>query len=333
MIRTMPRSLRFALLAALLAPPLAAEQLLVGAADFHARKGVGHFFNSAGFIQGSLASGGDGCLVASVRLPHDAVITQMTLEVYDNRAVDDFRIDLKRKRRGNSVPAEVLAGASTSGASTIVQQIPVSLGPTGHLVQDAFVYYLSTDANCLEGTNHRIQAVRLDYEPALFADDFESGDTGAWNAPPPAFLSAWVSAIEFKNFGNYPWTIDSNLAAFWLEHGADFSFPCAAAPLELPHGATVAGLLANLWDTRGDRNETLALRRSVMASSATPATLASVSTSGSSGWQLPIDLTVSDAVIDNDTYWYWLELCLTGGNTVQAAEIGVQAVQVFYSLP
>jgi hypothetical protein len=321
-----------ALLGAFLTAPLQSEQLVVGAADFHARKSEGHFFDSNGWVEGSLEGGGDGCLVASVPLPHDALVSQVLLQVYDNRSVEDFRIDLKRKRRGNSVPAEVVAGASTAGASTSHLQIAVPIAGGGHLVQDAFVYFLSTESNCLDGSDHRIYAVRITYQLALFADGFESGDTAEWSAPPPIVFSEWASGIDFKSYRHYPWTIDSILAMFWIENGSGTD-PCAVARLELPHGATVAGFLANLWDSRGDSGISLNLRRKSMANSTTPGVMASTATTGSNGWHLVSDFTVANATIDNDTYWYWLDLCITGNDNIATAELGVQSVQVLYSLP
>lgn len=321
-----------ALFVLLLAAPVCGGQLLVGAADFHARKGVGHFFDPNGWVEGQLSDGGDGCLVAPVRLPHDAVITGVLLQAYDNRA-EDFLIALKRKRRGNSVPAETVTSASVTGASTALRQISLPILGAGHLVQDEFVYYLSTELDCLNGPDHRIYAVRIDYELAIFTDGFEAGDTLAWNASPQTVFSAWASAIDFKNYQDWPWTIDTTLAAFWLENGINWTPPCGVAPLELPDGATVVGLLANLWDVRSDRNATLNLRRARMNASTVSEALATATTSGSGGWQLKSDLTIANGTIDNASYWYWIDLCLTGGNQVQAAEIGVQSVQVLYSLP
>jgi hypothetical protein len=332
MILTARRIPRIALLAAIVAAPLLGEQLVVGAADFHARKYEGHFFDGNGWVEGSLAEGGDGCLVASVRLPHDALVSQMLLQVYDARATN-FSIDLRRKRRGNSVPAEVVANASTSGSSTSVTEILVPLDGGGHLVQDSFVYFLSTEENCLDGADHRIYAVRIDYELALFADGFESGDESEWSAPQPTVFSEWASGIDFKGFRGWPWTIDSTLSTFWIEAGFSGPPDCSAARLELPHGATVVGFLANLWDIRGDSNISLNLRRKTMATSTTPAVMASATTTGSGGWHLVSDFTVANAGIDNDTYWYWLDACLTGNDDIQAAELGVQSVQVLYSLP
>ena len=321
-----------ALVLLLIGAPGQAEQLLVSAAEFHARKEVGHFFNPDGWVEGQLTGGGDGCLVAPVHLPHDARIHSILFQVFDNRA-ENFRVDLKRKLRGNSAPAEAIAGIGTSGASGALQQGLVVLPGDPHLVQDAFVYFLSTEGGCLAGANHRIYAVRFNYTLPIFADDFESGDTSAWGVPPQTEFSAWVSGADFQNYAGWPWTIDTTLAAFWIENANDLTPPCAMAPLELPEGATVTGLRGNLWDVRGDRNVTLNIRRSRMNSSTVAEPLATASTSGSSGWQLRSDFTISNGVIDNDTYWYWIDLCLTGGNTLEAAQIGVQAAEVLYSLP
>lgn len=332
-MRQSGRSLLFvSLFSGFLVPPCPAAQLVVGAAEFHARKEEGHFFDSSGFVEGSLAEDGDGCLVAPVRLPYAALATRLTLQFYDDRTDGDFRIELRRKRRGNSVPAEIVAGGSTSGASGnfITLVVPIA---GGHRVSDTFVYFLSTEADCTEGPDHRIYAVRIDYEAPVFSDDFESGDLSAWSAPPPTVFSSWTSGIEFQNGDLAPWTIATTLATFWFEYGFGGTAPCAWGPVELPHGAVVQGLLSNLYDVRGDRDLALTLRRAPMAGGGASSTLLATSTTGSAGWQLRSDLTADNGTIDNDTYWYWLDLCPVGGQTAQAAELGVQSVQVLYTTP
>ena len=61
--------------------------------------------------------------------------------------------------------------------------------------------------------------------------------------------------------------------------------------------------------------------------------LATASTAAVAGWQLRSDLSVVNPVVDNDSYWYYFELCMTGGNSIAAGELAVQAVQVLYSTP
>lgn len=331
MRETICRTLCLGLLASLGPSAVAADQLVVGAADFHSRSESGYYFEpNPGWIEGSLANGGDGCLVATAALPHGARLEGMLLQVYDNRA-ENFTVELKRKRRGNSVPAESLGGASTSGASASVQEISVGSPIAGHVVEDAFVYFLSTAGNCLDGANHRIYAVRIDYALTLFADGFESGDTSKWGAPPPTSFIAWSYGIDFKGLQGEDWLFDESFGIFWLlmSHG---DLPCAIGPVELPHGATVTGFLANLYDGRSDRDLSLTLRRAPIASAVVPSLLASSSTSGSAGWQLRSDFTVANAVIDLDSYWYWYDAC-PSGDDVFAGELGVQAISTFYTLP
>lgn len=310
---------------------LAADQLVVGAADFHARRNRGSYFEpNPGWIEGSLANGGDGCLVATAALPHGARLEGMLLQLYDNRA-DDFAVVLRRKRRGNSVQTETLGGASTSGASPSVQEISVGGSIAGHVVEDSFVYFLSTAANCLNGANHRIYAVRIDYTLPLFADGFESGNTSNWGAPPPTSFIAWSYGIDFRSTFGEDWLFDEPTGTFWLivDHS---QHPCSIGPAELPHGATVTGFLANLYDERSDRNLTLTLRRAPINSAVASTALATSATSGTAGWQLRSDFTVDNAVIDNDTFWYWYDAC-PGDDDVFAGELGVQAISTFYTLP
>ena len=252
------------------------------------------------------------------------------LQVYDNHA-ENFIVELKRKRRGNSVPAQSLGWASTFGASTSVLELSIGAPIAGHVVEDAFVYFLSTAGNCLDGANHRIYAVRIDYSLPIFADDFESGNTSAWGPPPQTSFIAWTYGLDFKGFQGEDWLFDETNGIFWvlMNHS---QLPCPIGPIELPHGATVTGFLANLYDGRSDRNLSINLRRAPINSAVAPSVLASSSTTGSAGWQLQSDLTIANAVIDNDNYWYWYDVC-PGDDHINAGELGIQAISTFYTLP
>jgi hypothetical protein len=323
-----------ALVAALLAAPAGAELLVVSAADFHNADGSGHTFTDfSGWIQ---KGGGSGYLIAPVELPEGAVVTEVAAYLGDSEAGGDFAVELLRKRRGNSVPAVQVARVASTGIAPAGQVLVVDSAPTNRVVDDLYAYYLSTASDLLDTTSQRLYSVLIEYQLALFADDFESGDTSAWGAPPPALLSKWILAAGFSSAaksGDWPWVFDSALGTFSLPNASDSTPPCGVAPLELPHGATIAGFLANLHDVRSDRGLTLNLRRSPINSLVAASVMAAASTSGSGGWQLRSDLSVTDAVVDNDGLWYYFELCMTGGNTVSEGELAAQAIQVLYSLP
>jgi len=331
--RTIPLLLT---LTALLASPAGAGVVVVSAADFHNGDGSGHTFTDfSGWIQ---KGGGSGYLIAPVELPAGVQITSLGSWLGDSEPGGDFAIQLLRKRRGNSVPAEQIARIDTFGIDPAGQQPVDDAFPEHVIVDDAYVYYLSTASDLLDTTSQRIYTVHVHYLPfvGIFSDDFESGDTSSWGVPPPIFLTKWISAASFSpadKSPSWPWVFDSALGTYSLPNSSGSTPPCSVAPLELPHGATVAGFLANLYDVRSDRGLTLNLRRSPINSLVVSSVMATASTSGGGGWQLRSDLSVTDAVVDNDSYWYYFELCTTGGNTVAAGQLAVQAIQLLYSAP
>ncbi|MCB9378570.1 MAG: hypothetical protein H6511_07380 [Holophagales bacterium] len=323
-------------LSTILASPSGAAVLVVSAADFHNGDGSGHAFTDfSGWIQ---KGGGTGYLIAPVALPDGVAITSVSAWLGDSEPTGDFAIQLLRKRRGNSVPSEEVARVDTAGIDPSGQQLVTAAAPVHAIVDDNYLYYLSTVSNPLDTTSQRLYSVQVNYLPlvGIFSDDFESGDTSAWGAAPPAFLTKWISAASFSpgaKTPSWPWVFDSALGTYSLPNATGSTPPCGVAPLELPHGATVAGFLANLYDSRADRGLTLNLRRSPINSMVVSSVMASASTSSGASWQLRSDLSVTDPVIDNDSFWYYFELCMTGGITVSAGQLAVQAVQVLYSAP
>jgi len=320
--------------ASIFVPPANSILLVVSAADFHNADGSGVTFTDfSGWIQ---KGGGSGNLVAPVELPKGAVILEMTAWLGDSEAGGDFAVQLLRKRRGNSVPAAPISGASSAGIDPAGQQFVIGSAPANPIVDENFIYYLSTASDVMDTTSQRLYSVQIYYRLSIFADGFESGDTSAWGTTPPIYLSKWISSASFSSGDKgsaWPWVFDSALGTWSQPNAANSTPPCGVAPLELPHGATVAGFLANLHDVRADRGLTLSLRRSPVNSLVVSSVMAAASTSGSSGWQLRSDLSVTDPVIDNDSYWYYFELCMTGGNTVGSGELAAQAIQVLYTAP
>lgn len=333
--RIIPQVLLFvALVASGLSAAAGAEVVVVSAADFHNADGSGHGFTDfSGWIQ---KGGGSGHLVAPVDLPHGTVVTQFGGYLGDSEPGGDFAVELLRKRRGNSVPAQQVARISSAGISPSGQVLVVDPTLANATVDDLYVYYLSTSSDLLDTTSQRLYSILIEYQFTLVVDGFESGDLSAWSGPPPAVRSKWISAASFSSAAktpSWPWVFDSALGTYSLPNASGSTPPCSVAPLELAHGATIAGFLANLYDVRTDRGLTLALRRSPINSMVVSSILAITSTSGSSGWQLASDLTVANAVVENDSFWYYFEVCMSGGTTVAAGDLAVQAVQLLYSLP
>jgi hypothetical protein len=87
---------------------------------------------------------------------------------------------------------------------------------------------------------------------------------------------------------------------------------CFIAPVHLPHGVTVTATIGYILDS-GAANLTLSLRRKTLANQVVTTPLATLSSSGSgNSVRLFADGTIDDAVIDNDTYSYFVssDTCL-----------------------
>lgn len=328
------RSIVALCLPVLLATHASAAKLVLSGADFHAAIEGNHYFqNSATSIEGQ-GGPGVGCLVASVDLPRGAILQNMRVRYLDADPTYDFSLDLKRKRLGNSVPSETMTFIDTAGSSAgILEQdgSPVTLP----VIDDAYIYYLSTDYDCLDSTDQRIYAVTFEYQQPIFADGFESGDTNAWGSPPSLLRSEWLTGADFRgSYSGWYSHFYPELGAFTQPvDGLGNPIPCGIAPVELPHGATVNGFIGYIYDDRSDRGLTVELRRARMASAVAPTVMAADSSSGNGGWQLVSDFSVGSAVIDNASFWYYLTACITGGNSVGSNDILTQAVQIAYTLP
>ena len=106
----------FPLLAALSGTPANAAVKLVSAADFHNADGSGITFTDfSSFIQ---KGGGSGHLIAPVELPDGAVVTSMSAWIGDSEPAGDFSLALLRKRRGNSVVAQLVSQVVSAGIPT-----------------------------------------------------------------------------------------------------------------------------------------------------------------------------------------------------------------------
>ena len=328
------RSIVALCLPVLLATPASAAKLVLSGADFHAAvEGDHYFLNSTASIEGQ-GGPGLGCLIASVDLPNGAILQNMRVRYLDADPTDDFSLDLKRKRLGNSVPAVTVTYLDTAGWNPGILEedgSPVTLP----LIDDAYSYYLSTDFNCLDSTGQRIYTVTFEYQQVIFADGFESGNTAAWASPPSLVRSQLLNGADFRgSHSGWYARFNPELGTFTQPvDGLANPIPCGFAPAELPHGATVNGIIGWVYDGRTDRGLTVELRRAPMASAVMSTVMAADSSSGNGGWQLVSDFSVGSAVVDNASYWYYLTACVTGGNSIGSNDILTQAVEIAYTLP
>jgi len=314
--------------------PLAAARIMISGADFHSFDTDGFTFSptwAAALGDNSSA----GCMVAPLNLRHGSVLRSMRVRYVDDQIPEEFSLDFRRKGIANLVSSTSESYIDTLGASPSVQDV-LATSFLHAVVDNAFIYYLSTDFDCLEGLNERIELVTIEIDIPIFADGFESGDFDDWGQTPSKLRTAWLSGASFRgSLSNldWDWDFDPALGTFSQPNALDLPIPCGIAPLELPHGSTVTGLLANLYDIRSDRNLAIEIRRSPIATTAAATAMASAATNGSTGWELESDFTISNAVIDNDSYWYYVTSCVVGGNTLGSGQLLTQAIQVLYTLP
>lgn len=310
----------------------AAGVRVVGAPEFRSWNTEHHFFEYAsGFLHGT---GGvtTGCLSAPIAFPPRSVLHSMTGHFYDNHAGFDFSVALVRKEFGNMTPAVALATVGTTGESTSLLT-PVDSTIDSPVISAAHFYYLLTP-NCMDSNLQRLYDVVFDLDEAIFVDGFESGGTTAWNS---AISSGrvWVPGASFGSKLEPGWnkTFNPDWGTVTREQDGCCEAPCLVAPVEVPHGATVTAVFADLYDDRPDRGLEVTIRRAPMNSAVVPSTLATIASTGDAGWQLRSDLSIDNATIDNDTYWYWAEACVTGGNSTGSVDELTQILEIIYTLP
>jgi len=86
---------------------------------------------------------------------------------------------------------------------------------------------------------------------------------------------------------------------------------CAYAPIHLPQGVTVTAFILWVRDNNSSEESTATLRRRSISGITGIQELAAVTSSGSSsGSRIFSDFSISNAVVDNLTYWYFAYVCL-----------------------
>lgn len=325
--------------------------LRVPASSFHSdRYSVGSHYDQAGFVYGieSPLAGTTGCLVAPLHLPVGAEIIEMSAHLWNNQPFD-FGVRLYRKRIGTGTAAEELGRVSTNVSGPFVLEFK-DISIVDPVVDDLYSYYLAT-ASCPDGPEQRIYAVDVEYlESALiFSDGFESGGTSAWNSGSRnggvrgGLETLRLSGMHFRTKSPlfHPWHTDVAEGAFTMamqNHSNPDGVLCmAAAPVVLPDGAQIEGMISYLWDTSTNHNAVLRLRKGNFATTAGPQLVLTTSTSivgAPPQWQIASDLSADFGAVDNASSWFYLEFC-QGGSTVGVAEqtLRVQTVDILYSMP
>jgi hypothetical protein len=105
----------------------------------------------------------------------------------------------------------------------------------------------------------------------------------------------------------------------YVSSDAPGSTCCLVGPVHLPDGATVTSVVFYLRDESSD-DVTLSLRRKALFNLTNTQVLGSITTSASgSGVRVFAFLSISDAVIDNDDFAYFLssDTCLDQGSSMR----------------
>lgn len=138
---------------ATLSPESYTTPLIVPAADFNRdSNGSDYFFLfSGGFFGSGFNSGG--CFMAPVYLPHGVTINNFFMFLYDNSTTNDISVFLRRKHNQNTSISELMAGVSTSGASTNVQTLG-DITVDSPVVDPNYSYFITT---CMQSGNNDLR--------------------------------------------------------------------------------------------------------------------------------------------------------------------------------
>ena len=139
---------------------------------------------------------------------------------------------------------------------------------------------------------------------------------------PATERTLWIGAADFQILfnGNHVW---GNFATF-ISNTDILGGTCRAiANVNLPQGAVITSI-AFLADDTADVNATLDLRRFPYVNPNTMLTMATATTTGTSGVQTRTDTTVSSPTVDNLTYIYDVELTVPRGSSGNLFSYGVR---------
>jgi len=133
-----------------------------------------------GYLQGD--SQNYGCVVAEVPLPSGVVVRRMSVSLYDNDALFNVGVRLRRVSNFNG-SGSMMGSVSTFGTSSSVRVLTDPYIVDSFIAYPEFSYHLET---CLSSGNIRLYSVQLYYAPPdVFGDGFESGNTSAWSNTMP----------------------------------------------------------------------------------------------------------------------------------------------------
>jgi hypothetical protein len=122
------------------------------------------------------------CFMAPLYLPNGTEIFSMGVSAYDISAAADISVTMSRTL-WSTATSEIMATASTTGTSG--KQFPVEDTISNPTINNgSYIYRLQTCLAGGTGADLRIYAVRIE-TTFIFADGFESGNTGAWSATVP----------------------------------------------------------------------------------------------------------------------------------------------------
>jgi len=128
------------------------------------------------------------------------------------------------------------------------------------------------------------------------------------NAPTTEYFVAPAAAFRSNNDVSYGDYLD-----FDPVQGSVSGRGCAYAPADLPQGATVSSLVIWVLDNDAGGGVTVDLRRRAATGADAAFAMASTFSSADSPSVTPyVDFSVSNAVVDNDNYTYFLVRCDLG---------------------
>lgn len=128
-------------------------------------------------------------------------------------------------------------------------------------------------------------------------------------------------------------TADSNGRQWFFGFSNAFIYPtgsgsyCGIAPIYLPDGATVAAFTTYVYDNHADNGTVTYLHAKPIGSTTKATTMATLSTTGqSTSLQSLTTFSITQPVVDNSSYTYYVGVCLWGPNDT----LRFYAAQIMY---
>jgi hypothetical protein len=276
-------------------------------------------------VRGSVTTTDDYAVgVEAVHLPQNARVTALAAFAIDENGTDNLEVQLWRRRIGTGLlEGNLMAVAPTTGSSATMQEPRDTTVSDPAISNAAYVYWVSARIPA----DTELFGVQIEFQTPLFDDGFEAGNLAAW-APggvEPGFTSPltvnFADAISTTTGIDGCWyggDTGSTAEAYVMGGNHDGAECCFVAPVHLPHGVTVTAIISYVLDT-GASNVTLSLRRKNLANSVVTSALATTTSAGSGATvRLFSDGTISNGVIDNDSYSYFLssDTCLDPAQTL-----------------